>query len=122
MKCPNCNRPLKKLKGKHKFAVNIPSSDKIFKETLEEHDKHCGCNEVHTKEDWKIKDYLALVKAIRKDVIDEIFKEFDNLYAKKKLYLKEQQMPIEDWWGESEIFSVNELDKLRNKIAKEMKE
>ena len=78
MKCPNCNRPLKKLKGKHKFAVNIPSSDKIFKETLEEHDKHCGCNEVHTKEEWKIKDYLALVKAIRKDAIDEVLKIIDN--------------------------------------------
>ena len=28
MKCPNCNRPLKKLKGKHKFAVNISNSQK----------------------------------------------------------------------------------------------
>jgi len=55
-----------------------------------------------------------------KDAIDEILKEFNNLYARKKLYLKEQQMPIEDWWGESETFSVNELDKLKNKIAKEM--
>lgn len=31
-KCPNCHKELKQLKGKHKFAVNIPSKSDISKE------------------------------------------------------------------------------------------
>jgi len=233
MKCPNCHKPLKQLKGKYKFAVNIPSSDKnqtkawkkrrielydklsnpnpivkeakrylqkhsqknsghselqsnviarssskdvefsdsqehpttreegvktgmkptklSFPEELEVVNQSPDCNDINEVIDFlhtsnlfgdtndeyckvcKTPLYSSCPNCImhkieqkymqgRKDTIDEILNEFDNLYAKKKLYLKEQQMPLQDWWGDSEIFSVNELDELRDKIAKEMQD
>ena len=102
---------------------------KTTKEMLEEHDKHCGCNEVHTKEEELIngcgfqdndlksslcikgnlcsecRNNLDYYKQGRKDAIDEV----------KKIRL----ITFTDCTGEECItISIKDL----NKIAKEMKE
>lgn len=56
----------------------------------------------------------SLSKVLSKE--KDILKILDEIFEKKKLSLKELGLPLEDWWGESEVFSVNELEELKNRI------
>jgi hypothetical protein len=68
--------------------------------------------EQECEECWKIKDYNALVKDIRKDAIKEIIKLIDSEIENEKSYKKTN---IRGWTYEQE------LEYLKERIKKELK-
>src|SRR3990172_4606948 len=71
--------------------------------------------EVIFGDELKIEDIIINSQEVK----DEIKKKIEELFEKKKVQLKELGLPLEDWWGESEIFSVNELQEILNSLGDE---